>query len=331
MERRLAAIAALTIAAGGAAVYFLAANREEAPAASQTQSPSKPKLGGNLPNFGVEDRTTPTQLDTSELRESLRVQLRSLPRIDASKYPVEDYDALKALALKGDPDAAFLLAQWLESCRHAPPPESEQDLERAINDIQQTHRVRSYRDGRLNHGQLKNPSEKQIALAQEVQRRQYKSCNGLALETRDEAADWLDLAEANGSDDARFRRAASGRLAANESIQVLNEIWQEGNPAALLSLSKVYRDEYNSGDWPEAEPKSVGAELAFLVTQDALLREAGMADEIPDNLGQVNAAVLHRLSMLVPYKRDEAYEFARKLLGDNENCCMTHFRRSQPE
>ncbi len=333
MRRQRLIVAALAIAAAGVATYFLADGRYGDSVAFQRQNNPTLVTEKPWPNSGVEDRVSPTpaQIETNEFLEHLAVQLRPMRRIDASNYPVEDYDALKELALKGDSDAAFLLAQWLESCQQAPPPESEKDLEKAINDIEQTHSVRSYREGKLQHGQLKNPTQEQIALAQEVQRRQFKSCNAVSLARRDEADTWLDLAESNGSYEARMRRAASGRLPADESVRVLSELWQAGDPAALLSLSKIYRDEYNSGGWPDAEPKSVGAELAFLITQEALMLEAELSDKTSNHLERVNAAVSHRLSMLVPYKREEAYEFARELLASNQNCCVTNFRRSQPE
>jgi hypothetical protein len=238
---------------------------------------------------------------------------------DRSQYPPV-YDDLKSQAENGDPKAAYFLWQSLQYCQgNGPPPMTESEFAEELRMIREDHQVPQYDNGErqvLDIAQINIPTEAAVSLA----RLNHEQCNRMPMEHRGEAEQWKDFAVFGGSRAAESIVALE--LAQEGDSSALTNMWRDGDPMALNSLSGFYKQQYESGADPAGLTKSFAYWLAFRELYYASRQAAGPdmkpffgGIEITTNRGQEN---------LLPAQIAEAESLAKDILRNRPTtCCIS--------
>ncbi len=247
------------------------------------------------------------------------IRWRSRPKFKFGDLP-GDYDSLRSLALGGDGDAAWMLYQQFGGCLRAPPIMTEEDVETAISDIRQTHRIPKYDAGELVGYETIDGSNPN-ALVDRLQsfRRSLALCNDIEMEQRHEAEGWLAYAAEN-SDFEQAKIVYARSLNSAEGERILLDMWDDGDPRVLKDLIRISEARHASGADPQGH---VRAEAFYLVRMK-------VAMEYFDYQGYPGSIIVAGLmatdnrdsELLHEHERNEAERLANKILGENENCCL---------
>lgn len=248
--------------------------------------------------------------------EPLEIAWRRQPPVEYPMPPFEhQYEILRHQAESGNGMSALILHGIMQMCASAF--DTEEELEEAIDLLQQTHSVRL--PNMEVPATVSDPQ--QIPMFVQQMTTQYEDCSGLELQHESESTKWLKLAAEKRVPIAMIEYA-NQISDPNEAIDWFKGAWEEGESEGLMSMSNVYFANYNSGEKPEDNVKGFATLLAY--TQ---LVETGMGG--PDH-GPVAHRQVQRIknmldeakSTLKQYEIDEATALARKLIASNSNCCF---------
>ncbi|HNP66077.1 MAG TPA: hypothetical protein PKH39_19270 [Woeseiaceae bacterium] len=195
--------------------------------------------------------------------------------------------------------------------------DTEEDLENAIDILQQTHTV--------HFPNMATPAtltdHEQIPTVIQQMTSRYEDCSGVDLKHETETTDWLKVAAERRVPIAMIEYA--NQIAdPQEAIAWFEGAWIEGDAEGLLYMSNVYFDNYYNGRNPGDNVNGYAALLTY-----TLLVDAGMG-------GSDHGAVAHRQVQRVKdqleqakeslrqYELDEAAVLASKLISSNPNCCF---------
>lgn len=227
------------------------------------------------------------------------------------------YGSLRQKAESGDAQAAFVLGAMLKDCRTAM--RNEEKLDAYIEKMYQT----PIED--MHHGDpkiVKDLADPRDMVEKQI-RAKFASCNEVTDEQKGEAESWTELAAQGGHELARLRYAAQNTTS-ELGVELHLELWNDGYVEALSRLANYYRgvfeEEYVAPDRIKAFAYRYLAgqfELASLAHQFGV--------EIPASWRRASEEGARRLgSSLSPFELEQAIELAKKMLRENENCCVSH-------
>lgn len=247
--------------------------------------------------------------------EVILVKWHRRPSIPIPDVPYgEHLDELYSLANAGDSTSAFVLYNIMQSCRFAP--ESEVDLNEAIDKLQQTHEIAIGNSGDVTR--IADPE--QIPMLIEVLKAGTKNCGGITAAEKARTMHWLEIAASeNGASTAKVLLASEGDDS-GERERLYRESWEQGNIDGLYGLSHELQLSYNSGDKPTNKVAAYAALFAYTE-----LLESGFTDhgEIANRqLERVRRTLDEATKLMVNYELVEATRIAKDLIRSNPNCCL---------
>lgn len=247
------------------------------------------------------------------------------------KRPVEDgvwedylsipYIELRRLAESGDSRAAAWLSHYLSNCRFFPAPQSDFEINAAVEEMRRTHLIPAYFDGGARMQDFNNYLDSLEANI-EVYEQRAKACRHVPIEHRGEWEDWASRAFASGYTDDLVHTQFESDLDSADYTQMLNDLWVSGEPTALVSLWLASTREYIKGSAPHAQIES----LAYLMTAQRLLKDyIAKLDVSPDASlmsSELSRGIEHLRNVLLPGEIAEAEEISNRLIDENGNCCL---------
>jgi len=248
------------------------------------------------------------------------VRWRSRPAPALEEYPTT-YEELRRLAEKGDGHALAKLSRLLFHCSLAPPPQSDEEIAAVVEEVRRTHRLPVYYEPGVESSVDLNNRLRDLEsnIAQYVKR--ARQCNPVTLKQRAELEEWLLFARSLGATDGLLN-LYQAILPGDAYAQFLDEVWQSGDPMALLEIAAYYYGGYRQG----TNPKGHILEYAHYLALADLLRDYAGEFDIPS---PHNPALIFD-NILTERRRDmhaheirEAEELARAIVGDNSNCCLS--------
>ena len=307
-------------------IYYFSANIESQNGRAQhehvppTGSEEIKETPENILSAGPIGADQSVEADSDSVRVNWRVRQETSK--DWSDYP-DTYEGLRALAEAGDGIAAALLANRLARCNSAPPPQSNGEIDAAIDEMRRTHLVPNYRDGVKTIRDFNNHPES-LDSNIEIYEDRARKCGSINLSQRAEWEKWLDYALAMDGNMVIILDLLYASLDEDVYSQLLNDMWNSGDPMALLPLSALYSRDYHLGLNPE--PTSLTRYYAYQQAMltlildyheefDIPLRESSAANSIENELSYIRRQ-MHAHAIR------EAEELAIEIIERNRNCCL---------
>lgn len=263
--------------------------------------------------------------------DPVNVVWRARPKsaLHGSEYQAKTYDELRALANAGDGRATDWLAAMLAQCNDFLPPQSDAEIETAVAEMRRTHLVPKYTNGVATMQDFSNHLDS-LAANIEVNAIRARRYSTVPAEHRADWEDWANRALSAGYMDDLTHSLLHGSMENNDYVQLLNDLWDSGEPTALISLSSIYLLDYHEGTNPNGQVRQLAYVLAALI----LLRDYSEEFDIPDNESAktLSDEIQYLRRQMRPYEIDEAEEMAEKIIDENQNCCLfwpRHFFKAE--
>lgn len=238
-----------------------------------------------------------------------------------SEYQGKTYDELRALADAGDGRATAWLAATLAQCSNFPPPQSDAEIETAVEEMRRTHLVPKYANGVATMQDFNNHLDSLEANI-EVYEIRARRCSTVPAEYRTGWEDWANRALSVGNMDDLAHGLLYGSMEKNDYVQLLNDLWDSGEPTALVSLSSINLLDYHEGTNPNGQVRQLAYQLAAL----RLLHDYSRKFEISNNDDEfaktLSDEIWHLRGQMRPYEIEEAKDLAEEIIGENQNCCL---------
>ncbi len=261
--------------------------------------------------------------EISDVLPRLDVDLRPSYPLDLNDFP-DDYDELEIMAEGGNANAAFVLSKKLQNCLSAPPPQSEDELNQSISDIQTLYRIPYYRDDDLAYVDIDTSRPDAIDEAVAFYARRFRDCNRYTVRQRKSHGSWLRKSIELDNPPPEAIRTHVTSLPFEEATIVAQSGWKKGNAEYLMVIAALERRGFRSGRSLDGNVDSAAAIFAYaMIVSEAIWR----GDKSPDkNKWHSRAAgYLESLTPLTaslsPDQIDLALLRARALVHDNSACC----------
>ncbi len=136
----------------------------------------------------------------------------------------------------------------------------------------------------------------------------HERCNHLSLVVRQDRQKWLDLAMSDDNPDRSAIFHYARTQDPSKAIGLLTDLWNRGEQDALLDLSANHNKTYISGEDSEGHVKALGAKLAYLLIQEA------MVDGYPNQRGPGADAMTRRVNNELETLLTNTSEFKHKIM-----------------
>ncbi len=257
----------------------------------------------------------------NDASDSIDIQWRPRPStaLDWRDYP-STYDELRALAEAGDGHAAARLASLLWTCNQLPPPQTAAEIDAAVDEIRRTRLLPIYSRGTEKVVDKNNSLESLEDNIEEYEAR-ARRCSKVTVEQRAELDHWLDRGMAMGSADILLDRLSS-RFDREAYLQLLNDLWDSGDPIALFALAGRRYVDYLEGLDASGHVWAYAYELAIT----NLVRDFNGEHGIPAENSLVphfEEALAERRRNMPAHEIHEAERIAGEIIENNDNCCLS--------
>ena len=228
------------------------------------------------------------------------------------------FDEFAGRARAGDVSAALSLAHELAQCRDFGY-RSEEDLRNAIASLESEHIVQlAYTDGKTEISPDEFGNVDLNYWRQEL-RSIYAKCQGLSQEQIFRDQEFIQLAYEAGSVPA-IRLRAQALPPSEEKLSAFRLAWERGDYTATDMLRRGYRENWDGHGTNPIKEYAYGL-IAQELNRIAFSDRDGRVSDFFLMLME-RSTLEQNAEVLTHAEYNQAIELAKRMLADNDNCCM---------